>query len=46
MAQPPLSQAINRLEEKLGFSLLLRNKRAVRLTRSGCGVSRRLPHAG
>jgi len=35
MAQPPLSQAINRLEEKLGFSLLLRNKRGVRLTAAG-----------
>ncbi len=35
MAQPPLSQAINRLEEKLGFCLLLRNKRGVRLTAAG-----------
>ncbi|PYB73689.1 LysR family transcriptional regulator [Pseudomonas sp. LB-090624] len=35
MAQPPLSQAINRLEEKLGFGLLLRNKRGVRLTAAG-----------
>jgi len=35
MAQPPLSQAISRLEGKLGFSLLLRNKRGVRLTVAG-----------
>lgn len=32
MAQPPLSQAINRLEDKLGFSL---NKRGVKLTPAG-----------
>lgn len=35
MAQPPLSQAIQRLENKLGFSLLTRNPRGVTLTPAG-----------
>ncbi|QJI38367.1 LysR substrate-binding domain-containing protein [Pseudomonas sp. ADAK13] len=35
MAQPALSQAINRLEEKLGFALLERDRRGVQLLPAG-----------
>ncbi|MDY7532906.1 LysR family transcriptional regulator [Pseudomonas sp. Bout1] len=35
MAQPALSQAINRLEDKLGFALLARDRRGVQLLPAG-----------
>lgn len=35
MAQPPLSQAIRRLEEQIGYPLFVRDKRTVELTSAG-----------
>lgn len=38
MAQPPLSQAIRRLEEQIGYPLFLRDKRSVELTSAGVAL--------
>ncbi|MBP6562316.1 MAG: LysR family transcriptional regulator, partial [Neisseriaceae bacterium] len=35
MAQPPLSQAMKRLEEKLGFALFIRSPKGMQLTTAG-----------
>lgn len=38
MAQPPLSQAIRRLEEQIGYPLFVRDKRTVELTGAGMAL--------
>jgi len=42
MTQPPLSQAIRRLEEQVGATLFMRTTRSVRLTAAGEELQRRL----
>ncbi|MFD9960681.1 LysR substrate-binding domain-containing protein [Amycolatopsis sp. NPDC058986] len=44
MSQPPLSQAIQRLERALGVRLLERSTRAVRLTAAGAAFARDARH--
>src|ERR1700733_14898714 len=41
MAQPPLSQQIRRLEEIVGYPLLIRTSRAVKLTAPGAALLER-----
>lgn len=38
MAQPPLSQAIRKLEEQIGYPLFVRDKRTVELTSAGMAL--------
>lgn len=42
MTQPPLSQAIRRLEEQIGATLFIRTTRTVQLTAAGAELQRRL----
>lgn len=44
MAQPPLSQQIQRLEEMLGYALFVRTSREVRLTAAGKEFQERARH--